>query len=154
MKIETIKALHIKALNTLNESRWKFNFPNEYANLNNYLILMEQKSYNFRQTLWWSWEKKKLLEFPVHLIKLSWIEAHKLCRGASVLADYISSFSFWSINPLLPPSHIYLKKRKKIMLSALSIIFAFIINVFYAQGYLNIFFLDYSFRMFLIEKYV
>lgn len=40
----------------------KWNFPNEYANLNNDLILMEQKSYNFPSKLTAFddvWEKKK-----------------------------------------------------------------------------------------------
>ena len=40
----------------------KCNFPNEYANLNNDLILMEQKSYNFPSKLTAfddAWEKKK-----------------------------------------------------------------------------------------------
>lgn len=42
----------------------KCNFPNEYANLNNDLILMEQKSYNFPSKLTAfddAWESKKEL---------------------------------------------------------------------------------------------
>lgn len=44
------KALHIKMLNALNacrQNKEKCDFPNEYANLNNDLILVKQRSYNF-----------------------------------------------------------------------------------------------------------
>lgn len=44
----------------------KCNFPNEYAHLNNYLILMEQKSYNFPSKLTAfddAWEEKKKKSF-------------------------------------------------------------------------------------------
>lgn len=46
----------------MNVDKEKRNFPSEYANLNNDLILMEQKSYNFSSKLIAfddMWEKKE-----------------------------------------------------------------------------------------------